>query len=47
MLIVVSPAKKLDMKPVQGISETEPIFSNNAKELVDITKTLSVDDLKN
>ena len=46
MLVVVSPAKKLDMKPVQGISETEPIFSNNAKELVDITKNLSVDDLK-
>ena len=46
MLVVVSPAKKLNMQPVHGISESEPFFSDNVKELIEITKNLTVDDLK-
>ena len=46
MLVIISPAKKLDMQIVPDILETEPLFSNNVKELIDITKTLSVDELK-
>jgi len=47
MLVVVSPAKKLNMKSVEGISSTEPYFSKNVRELIDITRTLSLDEIKN
>ena len=47
MLVVVSPAKKLNMKPVEGISSTEPYFSENVRELIDITRTLNLDEIKN
>ena len=30
MLVVVSPAKKLDMQPADGVASTEPLFSQNA-----------------
>ena len=33
MLVVVSPAKKLNMEPAQGISVTEPAFARHAEEL--------------
>ena len=47
MLVVVSPAKKLNMNPVEGINVTEPDFSTNVKELIDITRTLNVNEIKN
>ena len=46
MLIVVSPAKKLNMNSVNNFKETEPFFSKNVKELVDIARDLTIDDLK-
>jgi uncharacterized protein len=47
MLVVVSPAKKLNMKSVNNFKETQPSFSNNVNELVDIARGLTVDDLQN
>ena len=46
MLVVVSPAKKLDMQPVDGLKSTEPTFSRNAVELAGIARDLSLDDLQ-
>ena len=46
MLVVVSPAKKLNMKSVSNFKETQPSFPNNVKELVDIARGLTVDDLQ-
>ena len=34
MLVVVSPAKKLDMDPVAGVKPTQPIFPERTQELV-------------
>ena len=47
MLVVVSPAKKLDMQPVDGVEQTEPVFSRNADELAAVARDLSLDDLQN
>ena len=47
MLVVVSPAKKLDMQPVDGIKQTKPVFSRNADELATVARNLSLDDLQN
>ena len=46
MLVVVSPAKKLNMNTVYKFKETEPFFSKNVNELVDIARDLNVDDLQ-
>ena len=46
MLVVVSPAKKLNMKPVNEFTETQPFFSKNVGELVEIARNLTVDDLQ-
>ena len=46
MLVVVSPAKKLNMKSVNEFTETQPFFSKNVGELVDIARNLSADDLQ-
>ena len=46
MLIVVSPAKKLNMNSVNNFKETEPFFSKNVNELVDIARDLTVNDLQ-
>ena len=46
MLVVVSPAKKLDMQPLDGLKSTEPAFSRNAVELAAIARDLSLDDLQ-
>jgi len=46
MLIVVSPAKKLNMNSVNNFKETQPFFSKNVNELVDIARDLTVDDLQ-
>ena len=34
MLVVVSPAKKLDMDPVAGVQPTQPVFPERTRELV-------------
>jgi len=47
MIVVVSPAKKLNMKPIQGLKSTQPYFRDNVRELIDITRTLNVDEIKN
>ena len=46
MLVVVSPAKKLNMNPLKNIKETKPFFNENAKELVEVARNLSSDNLK-
>ncbi len=46
MLVVVSPAKKLNMKPVDGVLPTEPIFSEQAQELAAVANKLSLDELQ-
>ena len=42
MLVVVSPAKKLNMTPAEGVSPTEPAFSKNAQELAGVARQLSL-----
>ena len=46
MLIVVSPAKKLNMDPVNSIDVTEPLFKEDIKSLIKIARDLSSDQLK-
>ena len=46
MLVVVSPAKKLNMQPDNGVVATEPAFSRNADDLVAVAQTLSCADLQ-
>ncbi|WP_297768133.1 peroxide stress protein YaaA [uncultured Roseovarius sp.] len=46
MLVVVSPAKKLDMTPVEGVSATPPSFSAEAEELANVARGLDVGDLQ-
>lgn len=46
MLTVVSPAKKMDMTPVEGITPTQPAFADRAQELVQVARDLSVSDLQ-
>jgi cytoplasmic iron level regulating protein YaaA (DUF328/UPF0246 family) len=46
MLIVVSPAKKLNMDPVNSIDVTEPLFKEDVKSLIKIARDLSSDQLK-
>ena len=46
MLVVVSPAKKLDMQPADGVVPTEPVFSHNADELAAVARDLSLADLQ-
>lgn len=46
MLVVVSPAKKLNMKPINKFTETQPVFSNNVNELVNIARDFTVDDIQ-
>ena len=45
MLVVVSPAKKLDWTE-RDVTMTEPRFSEAAQELAGVARALSVDDLK-
>ena len=47
MLVVVSPAKKLNMSLVQGLEVSEPYFKKNVDELVSVVRDLSVKDLEN
>lgn len=46
MLAVISPAKKLDMTEVADQAKTQPVFLDQAKELVEIARTLDVDGLR-
>ena len=47
MLVVVSPAKKLNMSLVQGLKVSEPYFKKNVDELVNVVRDLSTKDLEN
>ena len=46
MLVVVSPAKKLNMNPINKVKETKPFFSENVNELITEVRKLSSDNLK-
>lgn len=46
MLIVVSPAKKMDMDPVEGVTPTRPSFQAEADELAGVARDLSAGDLQ-
>lgn len=46
MLIVVSPAKKMDMSTVETAQPTQPDFADRAEELAEIARDLSVSDLQ-
>ena len=46
MLVVVSPAKKLNMSLVDNLKVSEPHFKKNANELVNVVRDLSVQDLE-
>ena len=46
MLVVVSPAKKLNMKPIEAPILSRPMFSDEARELAKIAAKLSQLDLK-
>ncbi|MDZ7711458.1 MAG: peroxide stress protein YaaA [Roseovarius sp.] len=46
MLVVVSPAKKLDMTPVDGIRATRPAFDAEARELAEVARRLDAEGLK-
>ena len=46
MLVVVSPAKKLNMSLVQGLNVSEPYFKENVNELVNVVRDLSLKELE-
>ena len=46
MLVVVSPAKKMDMSPVDGVTPTRPAFQAQADELAQVARGLGVGDLQ-
>ena len=46
MLVVVSPAKKLNMDPISSVDVTEPIFKEDVKSLINIARDLSSNQLK-
>ena len=45
-MIVVSPAKKLNMEPVEDILPTEPVFAEQARELAAVADKLSLEQLQ-
>ena len=47
MIVVVSPAKKLNMKLIQGLKVSEPYFTENVDELVNVVRNLSLKELEN
>lgn len=46
MLVVVSPAKKMDMTPVAGITATRPAFHGEAEALVRVARGLGAEGLQ-
>ncbi|GLQ35696.1 UPF0246 protein [Amylibacter marinus] len=47
MLAVISPAKKMDFEPIEGVAHSQPVFQDAANELVAEARKLSVSDLCN
>ena len=47
MLVVISPAKKLNMSIVQDLNISEPYFKDNVDELVNVVRDLSSKELEN
>ena len=47
MIVVVSPAKKLNMTLIQGLNVSKPYFKENVDELVNVVRNLSVKELEN
>ena len=46
MLVVISPAKKLNMSPANDVVATRPAFLDNAMELARVARGLSHDDIR-
>jgi len=46
MLVVISPAKKLNMQPLPAIESTQPMFGQEAAELAHVMQKLSLDELQ-
>ena len=46
MLVVISPAKKLNMQPLPGIEPTQPLFGLEADELAHVMQKLSLDEMQ-
>lgn len=46
MLVVISPAKKLDLDPVEGLAASEPAFQDDATALAKVAGKLSVPELR-
>ena len=42
MLVVVSPAKKMDMSPVEGLAVSQPSFDADTAELAKVAQGLDV-----
>ena len=42
MLVVISPAKKMDMTPVEVAGTTEPAFAEDAAQLAEVARGLDV-----
>ena len=47
MLVVISPAKKLNVNSSLDVIPTKPVFSQNASELASIANNLSITELQN
>ena len=46
MLVVISPAKKLDMDSSYSHTPTQPVFLDHAQELAEVARGLSHDDIR-
>jgi hypothetical protein len=46
MLVVISPAKKLDMQPFDNVASTRPIFSQEASDLAGLMQNFNLDQLQ-
>ena len=46
MLVVISPAKRLDMSEASDVTTTEPEFARDARDLADVARDLSASDLQ-
>jgi cytoplasmic iron level regulating protein YaaA (DUF328/UPF0246 family) len=46
MLVVISPAKKLNMQPIPTIEPTQPLFGQEADELAHVMQKLSLGELQ-
>lgn len=46
MLVVISPAKRLDMSPYEGLAPTAPAFQDDAVELAGVARGLTVGELQ-